>query len=270
MSAIDFMVGVGQMLPRPVKQLIYWAVAWLPFLYRNVVQTPDGQVFDVPKPMRPVDFWMLRAGKYEAPEISTIREFFAPEQGTIIEIGAHIGIVGRYAIAEKLLDGGTYIAVEPNPASHAALERNMARAGQKYTGRTIRIVKKAVDEPSREGQEATFNVRPGLGSGLATLRKRCAREVTIPVPLTSLSTLVAESPSPSISLICDAEGGEIPIITQDAAALSQIRQIAVELHGTESTGSPVSPDMMIAELKRQGFKHGGCIHHTHYFSRQPN
>jgi FkbM family methyltransferase len=256
-------------LPQPVKNGIRQAATTLSFMYnRGSVTTPDGQTFDVPSKINPSDYFALRQGNYERDEIGVLKHFFRPEKGMIIEAGANLGVVARYAIAEKLARGGTYVCIEPNPTAFDTLEANMQRASIAYPDHDIRIKKAAVGAPSQDGTEATFFSRPNLGSGLRDLVKAGAHEVAVRVPVVSLSRVIAENPSNSISFICDAEGGEIPIIYQDQAALRKVRQIAIELHGPKVTGRSETPNDMIEQLASQGFRREGGIHATHYFARR--
>lgn len=261
-----FIRNIAHHLPESMKNCIVRAGLMSGFLSnKDLITTPDGQIFDVPQTMHPVDARALSKGLYEEDEIALLRESFLEEQGTIIEVGANIGVVARYAMGHKLNVGGTYICVEPNPNSFPALQTNMKRAEQQYPGRHVQTVQAAIGNTAN-GTEADFYVRRNLSSGLAGLVKPKRSDQTIKTNIISLSHLITQSPSSSISLICDAEGGEIPII-QDSEALTKIRQIAVELHEPKLTGSDITPAMMVDCLQQQGFSLGRQVKDSYYFSR---
>jgi FkbM family methyltransferase len=267
---VSLLRRAARKLPTPVKDGIRRAAGTLNFLYNNApVTAPDGQVFDVPPNMNPLDRHALKHGNYESDEIGVLRQFFKRETGTIIDIGANIGVVARYAIAERLGSGGLYVCVEPNPEVHKALAANMDRASAAYPGHDTYIEKVAIGSPQQNGKRVHFAVRPGLGSGLTTWLKPSAHEITVPVPVMSLSRLMAKHLSQSTSLICDAEGGEIPIIFHDRGSLKHVRQIVIELHEPQLTGWDVTPNEMIRQLSMLGFQRRGGADRTHYFSRDP-
>jgi hypothetical protein len=69
------------------------------------------------------------------------------------------------------------------------------------------------------------------------------------------------------SLICDTEGGEIPMILEDAASFAGIRQMVIELHGPELTGRSETPEQMLAVLAKLGFTVGGLYDNCFYLTR---
>jgi FkbM family methyltransferase len=212
--------------------------------------TPGGQLFDLPPDLDDYNRCALFAGRYERLELKLLKRYFETDS-TIIEIGANIGVVARYAFLNRLRDGGTYICVEPNPHSRAALHANMLRAQTKRPWRKFDIVAAAVAAPARDGQKERFALRQNLGSALATTNT--SEEGTVEVDVHSLSSLMRDLAPAGASLICDAEGGEIPMILEDTAGFAAIRQILIELHEPWLTGRSETPDQMIAALEKLGF-----------------
>ncbi len=230
------------------------------------VSTPDGYNFKVYPTMHPMDCLALRTGRYERAETAILRGHFQPDD-TIIEIGSNIGVVASVAFSEKLNDGGTLVCVEPNPDALPALAFNIAALRPRFPARNAVIIAAAVDAPGAETGTAEFRIRPNLGSGLAAVTAPRSNERVTDVAATSLSALVKRYAPNGASLICDAEGGEIPMILEDREGLRHIRQMAIELHEPGLTGRRETPEIMLDHLKSQGFSVGARNLNTWYLTR---
>lgn len=227
---------------------------------------PDGRFYDVPPSFHGLDYLKMISGQYEHDERKILHRDFRPDH-TLIEVGSNIGVVSRLAYETKLLPAGKMICVEANPASLSCLEINMGRSGMAAPGRSFEIVLAAMGMPRYEGEMADFLQCNTLCSALNSVAADRKQSQTIQVPVRSLSSLVGEHAPDGYSLICDAEGAEIPLLLDDVRALDTCRQIAIELHHPELTGSPLTPRDMIALFKDNGFDHRRQIADTHYFSR---
>jgi FkbM family methyltransferase len=213
----------------------------------------SGQSFAVPSGWRLKNRLSLFLNRYEGNDIELLRKWFKPVD-VIVEIGANIGVVARYAFLNKLNDGGNYICIEPNPRSFDALNANMLEAQRAAPNRNYTIIQAAVCPPPQEGQELDFLVRPNLRSGLKSHIKDSGNEVTAKVATISLSSIMRKYAPRGASLICDAEGGEIPVIQQDPEAFANIRQIEIELHDPSLTGQQETQETMLKALKGLGFR----------------
>lgn len=232
---------------------------------------PDGRVYSTPQSLSALSYLSMFLGQYEVAERTILRTHFR-DANTIVEIGSNIGVVSRVALEEKLVDGGKIICVEPNPDSHDVLIKNLERgvASARRGGKTIHLNVEfsAISAPGHIGQ-ALFIPRNNLSSGLVgQVETSHADKDHVRVPITCLSRLLHDhNISGGYSLICDAEGAEIPMIFKDAAALERCEQMAIELHEPSLTGSDVTPRDMVDELERQGFRLIDRQLHTYYLSR---
>ena len=84
-------------------------------------------------------------------------------------------------------------------------------------------------------------VRQNLASALVGQLPSDESDTIIQVPTRSLGSLLKDHAPNGASMICDAEGAEIPMIVNDPKAFSQVRQIAIELHDPRFTGHPETP-----------------------------
>lgn len=254
---------------RPVRSLVHRGVAALVRQTGHQVPTLTGKVFEVPEW---ADYSMIRSiasGTYERPEISILRRFFRPA-ATIVELGSNIGIVAHHAIRHKLQGcPGRLICVEPNPVSMPALRHNVQRAIEGKQGIRVEFLQAALVAPGEDGQGAPFFSRRNLSSGLVKqVASLPGDEQPVTVGTTSLSRILREKQvTGAYSLICDIEGGEIPLIFKDAGALRPCEQMVIELHDPSLTGQQITQSEMAEELGRQGFSLRQQIANTYYFSR---
>ncbi|NBX66811.1 MAG: FkbM family methyltransferase [Proteobacteria bacterium] len=226
-----------------------------------------GRVYSVPSNMSPIDYFGLLRGTYEQAEIKILREHFK-RAANIIEIGANIGVVTRAAITEKMADAESrYVAVEPNPKAIEALSRNIARCYDPKTTNSVFIEAAALSAPEDSGKTASFMMRDNLSSGLASHTTDKLGGTPTPVRLQSLSSLLDKYGMDRASLIIDAEGAEIDMVFNDKAGLARIDQIAIEVHDTKLTERKETPDDVLRELEKQGFRIGGRESNTYYLYR---
>jgi FkbM family methyltransferase len=222
----------------------------IPWATRNLV---SGQSFTVPSGWPLKNRLSLLLNRYEGVDIKLVGKWFEPDD-TIIEIGANIGVVARYAFLKKLNDGGNYICIEPNPRSFNALNANMLEAQKAAPRKNFTIIQAAICPPQQEGRELDFFVRANLRSGLKSHINDSGSEVTARVATISLSSVMRRYAPGGASLICDAEGGEISVIRQDPEAFANIRQIEIELHDPSLTGKHETQEGMLEALKDLGFR----------------
>jgi len=233
--------------------------------------TVDG-LFATSRKMAPPDYFNLMRGHYEGAERTILRGAFR-NASTIVEIGSNIGVVASLALDSKLERNGRMICVEPNPDSHEALYANLSRAQKRRASDDIqlRVLHAAVSGPQGErGGSAEFIQRADLSSGLSgQVSGRASDSSLVNVEVTSLSSILnAHNVDGPYSLICDAEGAEIPLIFEDAAALKNCSQMLIELHSPSLTGrEDVPPDIMVRELESLGFRLRVREHDTYYLDK---
>lgn len=237
-------------------------------MVRNVgiAPSPHGW-FKVSPDMHGRNYMDLAVGKYEAPEIRLLKSHFKTDH-TIVEVGAHIGVVSRATIREKLTSNGTYIAIEPDPRAAIPLWNNIFKPSSP-DGQTIKVLNQAVGSPAHDGQHQVFNLKNNLSSGLLAVNTPVPTEGqdSTNVLTVSLSSIVDGYCPDGYSLICDSEGGEILILRDDPDALTDCRQILIELHHPSLTGHDITPDDMVGMIENLGFEHRAEAHNTHYFTR---
>ncbi len=214
---------------------------------------PDGQSFVIPSKMKGINCFEIAIGRYERDELDLLRRGGFHQDHTIIEIGANIGYLSRYAFLEFLASGGKYVCVEPNFLSQQALRANMEECRRLEPNKKFEVLVAAICEPEREGRSANFLARNTLGSGLSGQVIAKKHDTITEVSTLSLGSIMRDHAPNGASLICDAEGGEIPMILNDPDAFKNIRQILIELHGPEKTGRHETPAFMISKLHGMGF-----------------
>jgi FkbM family methyltransferase len=236
------------------------------------MMTPNGFVNTNPQKNQS-ELLSLAIGKYEQDELSILRAHFL-SASTIIEIGSNIGVVAGEAIETRLSSYGRMICIEPNPFAIPTLKKNLDRSLERqapYGRPMVDIVNAALCSPKVvAGELIDFFARPNLSSGLAGQVKPMGDELpTEKVRAISLSGILEMfNITSSYSLIIDAEGAEIPMVFQDAAALKNCTQIAIEIHSPDLTGSDKTVQDIVAELTRIGFAQRAKIGSNYYFERQ--
>ena len=238
------------------------------FVPGNFVLTVDGQVFKVSPDALSHQRLGIVARRYERSEIEILRRNFVKDD-VIIEIGAHHGILSRYAFLEKLHPGGMYVCVEPNPVSHDALSFNMQWGKRLHPSKEFRILNVAICDPEDAGKNVDFYVRNGLGSRLVYSKYPDDHETTIQVPTMSFGNLIGKLAPFGASVICDAEGAEI-FMLKEPEAFGRVRQMIIELHEPHRTGQPDTPMVMLSKLEKLGFRAKDQADNVYYLTHDPS
>jgi FkbM family methyltransferase len=261
-------------LPKPLKQFIK-SFVFVPLKWANKLMggIPTQHGFtSTSSSMGDYDLLYLALGHYERDERSILKAHFL-SASTIIEIGSNIGVVAVEALETRLSSKGRMICVEPNPFAIDALRKNLDRSLERESSfgqKRVEIVNAALCSPKNEtGELKDFFARPNLASGLAGQVRPTDQEIpSEKVRAISLSGILDRfNITSSYSLIIDAEGAEIPMIFEDAAALKNCTQIAIEIHSPELTGSEKTVQDIAAELTRLGFAQRAKIRSNYYFER---
>lgn len=230
--------------------------------------TPEMHVISTPRNMNPGTYLAIIRGTYERAERSLLGVFNSA--GTIIELGSNIGVVSSTAI-DKLPCFEKLVCVEPNPDSVPSLKKNVDRALARNAPYTDFLQTTFVEAAiGMGGGTMPFIRRPGLDSGLVgQVAGRDTDGTTIDVPVKSLSEILRENDVNGVySLICDIEGGEIPLIYEDADALRYCASMLIELHPTSLTGSDIDQNAMLARLQSMGFQPKANIDNTYMLERR--
>jgi hypothetical protein len=86
--------------------------------------------------------------------------------------------------------------------------------------------------------------------------------------MTSLREILRQHEIGDYSLICDIEGGEIPLLYEDGVALQGCSQMLIELHDPSLTGKNVTARDMLRRLKALGFACEDRALNTYYLERR--
>ncbi len=259
------------LLKKSLKPAVFSALEFFNSKFGGVM-TPHGFINTKPQ-TNPSELMSLVRGRYEQDELNTLRAHFL-EASIIIEIGSNIGVVASEALRTRLSQNGKIICVEPDPHAIEPLKMNLKKClygSEHYHTQNFAIVNAALCSPKVEsGELVDFFSRPNLSSGLVgQVRPNSGEEPTVQVRAISLSSILELYKVKSdYSLIIDAEGAEIPMIFDDADALENCTQIAIEIHSPDLTGSDKTVQDIVNELTRIGFAERAKIGSNYYFERE--
>ena len=257
----------GSFLKPILKPVVYGAVGAFARALGNRAITTTGQIFNTSPGMGRSDYLSLIRGNYEAAELAILRRSFK-RASTIVELGSNIGIIAYHALTQRMNDEGRMVCVEPNADSLKALKANTDRALRTVNAQ-VSFLNAAIAAPGQENQTVEFLARNNLGSGLVSqVAPMPGDAAPVDVQLTSLSDILRQNNIGEYSLICDIEGGEIPLLYQDGAALKGCTQMLIELHDPEHTGQNVTPAAMRRQLRNLGFSCEDHAANTYYFERR--
>lgn len=176
-------------------------------------------------------------GFYEAGERRFIHRYLSRDLD-VIELGGSLGIVThvirRHVTAERRI-----VTVEADPVLAEKL------AARFESSPNVRVVHGAVDY-SGSGETTRFsrgddNLSGRLGAGARVPRK-------------SLSGLLESHGITAFSLVCDIEGAEAGILSDDAKALRACRHVIIETHETAYRGRIWNTEEFRARFEALGFR----------------
>jgi FkbM family methyltransferase len=146
----------------------------------------------------------------------------------IIDCGANVGYSAAYFLTR--FDHARVIAIEPDPANFALLQRNLAPYGARarciQAGVWSHSTALVIDESSAgAGAEWARTVRPARAGDTDAL------------PAVDIATLLNESGAARISILkVDIEGSEREVFARNTAGwLPRVDNLVIELHGAECT-----------------------------------
>lgn len=157
----------------------------------------------------------------------------------LLDIGANIG-----AVSWRFLNAGVrrVVAVEPEPANFAILQKNLASAGSRSVA--IQAAVAAAD-----GRRQLW-VHSGRNKGMHSIVPHSGRR-PIAVRAVTLQRLIATY-RPTLLKI-DIEGGEYELMAPLGALPGQIRGIALELHLSRGGWRSDAAPAIVRQLAEQGF-----------------
>ncbi len=213
----------------------------------------DGLIFSVDTPMitRPHKSTLV-FGLHEMEERELVKRWLPPDL-PVLEFGGGLGVVSCL-VNRRVKDPTRHIVVEANPAMVPVLRSNRDRNGCKFT-----IINKAVAYGRDEVELAVDSEFVGSRVGGATSTSSVA------VRTTTARALLDEAGFDQAALICDIEGTEADLVSQEIDTLAhRVRFIMAELHpaviGDEAT------ERLQESLRSVGFalreQIGDCVVYT--------
>lgn len=180
----------------------------------------------------------LRAGRegYEA----ELLESAARPGATVLDVGAFLGYFTQIAARR----GASVIAIEPNPAVRALLERGLDRAG--LTGQ-VRVIGAALaDAPG----EAVLYLSGG--GDTASLHDHDTRSGEVSVPVLVGDEALDRAGVDVVKI--DVEGGEVAALRGLAGTLEGVGTVFAECNPPALRRAGTSPDELVATLERHGLE----------------
>lgn len=162
---------------------------------------------------------------YESAEIWAVRRHLRSDLD-VIELGASIGVLSCHIRRKLAIDRRLY-TVEPDPDLVKATEQNLQANG---LDSGVTIVNGAISKSS--GEQNFIRGNTNL-NGHAT---QLSINGTIAVESVTLGELIAQFGIGEYALVCDIEGFEAELFTDDFEALGKCGQIILELHQLEDSG----------------------------------
>jgi FkbM family methyltransferase len=181
-------------------------------------------------------------GMYESAEIRFVEQYI-PRNLDVVELGASIGGVSSY-LAQRLAPSTRLVCVEANPDIIPILEDNLARNAP---GCDVRIFAGAISAGASktvtfELGESTLSSRLGDGGAQADRPVRT-------VPALTLGELLEREGLGDYALVCDIEGAEAELFSNESAAFARCRAIVIELHEIVMLGRNWTIDDLITLIE---------------------
>jgi FkbM family methyltransferase len=159
----------------------------------------------------------LLTGTYERPERNAVRRYLRPEW-PVVELGGCFGVVACIT-NKRLRDPRAHVVIEASPLVIPFLCSNRDRNHCSF-----KIVNRAL---AYAMDTVTFS--PEIDFWGNALRPT-GRQPTVTVPATQLRQVLEEEGFDRFALICDIEGHEYELVTQEPDALARAELIILEVH----------------------------------------
>ena len=204
----------------------------------NVVEI-GGLRFSVNSPaIRTRDKARFLFDRYERPERIIVADYLASSL-PVIELGGNIGVVSCVA-NRRLTDPSKHVVVEANANVLPLLEANRERNSCAF---------KVVHAALGYGETVDFFVSDDALASSAV----ASAERLVKVPATSLRKLIDDAGFSPCTLLCDIEGSEAEMVTNELDTLVQhVAYFFLETHA--KIVGPESVAAMLDRLTRAGFK----------------
>jgi len=197
---------------------------------------------------------VLRGYEYE--EIGFVKRYLRPDLDAV-DLGSSLGVVAAH-IGRKLEPDRRLVCVEANPDLLELIRSNVRRNAPHVR---LAVAHGAVEYPL--DHRAHVKLVLGFDNLVSKVVEDSVESGWIPVPVVTLSQILAEHAVNDYALVSDIEGSEAGLLQQEGEALLRCQQVIIELHTTTRAGRRVTADELYRALQdRHGFKlrdHSGLV-----------
>jgi FkbM family methyltransferase len=196
-------------------------------------------------------FW----GFYEQHEIKLTQKHFTGMYD-VVELGSSAGVMSSFILSK--LSGKKYIAVEGNSFLNNTFWQNVNKYNRNNC--TVTLCNQLI---GNKNEATSFAVQDKvLESNFYSTGGK-----VINTTATTLSNLLQKQQIEAYSLFADIEGAEIFFIEDDNTALTNCKEICIELHEGKFGNQQLTAASMITQLQSIGFAIAGQSDMTWYFIR---
>lgn len=232
-----------------------WRDGWTAFILR-LAATGKGKALLGPKECRlnlkvlPTPLTLRRTNSdifvvrdvFESEDYGFVRKMGLPENATILDLGANIGLASLYFAS--LFPKSNILAVEPDCANCNLLERNCAPLIASGRLNLVRAFVGGADGSAaidRTDQSWGFK----KGGAAATGQES--------IPCFTVNSLLRQSPMEKIDLLkCDIEGSELELFADCGSWIHLVQNLIIEVH------PPYSPEKLYEDLRRASWEFEKC------------
>jgi FkbM family methyltransferase len=199
-------------------------------------------------------FW----GLYERKEIKFVRKFLRRNLD-VIELGSSLGAISLHIVKVQDRERKT-ICLEANPYLIKTIEENVKL---NFSWKKVEVLNRAIDYSGQ--REVTFNIsKNNLGSHV----NHSEHAQPTLVKTATLKELIHDYQIKDFALVSDIEGAEAGMILKDKEALSQCKQMIIELHPINYEGYTYSVDELSKKIENlHGFRLIAQHHGVYVFEK---
>jgi FkbM family methyltransferase len=201
---------------------------------------------------------LLLGGYYEEAEIEFVRKHI-PRGAYVVEFGASIGVISCHILKQSPAFLLSFEAV----GAWASLARKTV--GLNFTNPPYELKEMAIGRKGQREVLFAFDSQENLGGQVVDSRGQEARRSIITVPALSLSEVNEIHRVPDDAwLVMDIEGAEWDLARCQGDALRKYEGIIVECHAIKHEGRDLTPQEIVEEFKKCGFRLVELVsHYTH-------
>ena len=208
-------------------------------LYRNRLPFRGVTVDVRDAPVENATKARLFFGMYESAECRFVAKYLRPELNTV-ELGASIGAISCQ-ILRRLNAGTWYCCVEANPCLIKTLKKNVDNNGSHVKTKVYHAAVAYKSKTVSFGVSSDNRVSSLNGEG---------SNAAVTVDAVTLGSIVPEG---DYQLVCDIEGAEAELLSEDGSILRQCRVLIIELHEATQDGKCVTVNELAHQCETLDF-----------------